>query len=353
MRPVKWFLYIFIFLVAVRVALPSICLRLINHNLKNNLGVYTGKITDFDLALYRGTYLLQGLEIKKKVAPDPALLRIAQIDLSLAWRALWQRRISADIALTHPHVFLVDSEKKQARQLGTEESKEGWLAALDTVIPMKIESLAVRDGIIEFTNRDFKQSIPIRIDQLVLETKNLRLAEPEEPSPLKFTARLQKHAQIEAHGSATLLKTLPNIDIDFKLLGFKPETINQTLRIYIPLDITKGLMNFYGEVATAQKQAVGYSKVFFKDGDIIAQKQRFIGFKHFIFEILGAFGHWILQNNKTKSVAAVVPFSFKNGKFDIDSSKAFWSAIKNMSTSFKPTIDHKVSQKNLGQIIRP
>ena len=63
----------------------------------------------------------------------------------------------------------------------------------------------------------------------------------------------------------------------------------------------------------------------------------------------------MLENNKTKMVAAHIPFSRENGKFDIGSSEAFWSAIKNKVDEIKPgfensitlaTIEEKLSAKD-------
>jgi hypothetical protein len=347
MKSLKLIFIIVAALILLRLALPMIALRVINAHLANKLGTYEGHIEDFDLALYRGACELQGLIIQKKGSSDEPLLKVDQIDLSLAWRALFHRRISADVTLTKPALHLADSGKKENRQLGTEEPVENWRAVFHVLIPTTIESLAITDGQVDFVNRDMKTPLPVKIDQIWLETKDLRLQKTEETNPLKLTARLQEKAKIEITGKIALLGQERTLDLDFSILQFHMNSTNQVLRIYIPLDITKGTLSVYGEIAANKKEAIGYAKVFFKDGDIIAYKQNYLNVKHLAFEMIGAFANWFLQNQKNKSVEALVPFHYENKKWDVDASKAFWSSIKASKEGLKPAIDHRISLKSL------
>lgn len=349
MKKFKWPLIVIISLLVLRALLPMICLKVINAELGKRLGTYEGHITDFDLTLYRGAYQIQGLVIQKKGSADEPILKIAEIDLSLAWRALLQKRIAADVTLKKPQVHLVDSQQKQNRQLATEEPKKNWRSALKVLIPMTIESLKVSDGQVAFVNRDLRVPLPVMLDQIELQARDLRLQKTEEKSPLRFSARLQRKAKILVTGRVALLAEKRLMDIDFELLQFPMNSINQVLRAYIPLDITQGILSIYGEAVSDQKEMVGYAKVFFKNGDIIAPKQKYFNFRHFAFEMISAFGNWLLQNQKDKSVETVIPFHYKNGKWDINASQTFWSTVKNSKTGLKPGIDHRLSLQSLEQ----
>ncbi|MDZ4663167.1 MAG: DUF748 domain-containing protein [Pseudomonadota bacterium] len=350
MKKIKWLAFVVLLLIILRLALPAIGLRVVNSQLEKKLGSYVGSISDFDLSLFRGAYQLQGLQIKKKNSRQKPLLLIDEIELSIAWRALLHKRVSADVKLHHPRLNLIDSQKDNVAQLGRDEPTKNWRDILDILVPTRFESLAIKNGEVEFTNHDFKAPIPIRLDRIELKTQNLRLQMRNVVNPLKFHARLQNHAQVEILGRASILEAHPTLDIDFKLENFQLASINRTLRAYLPLDITSGELNLYGELAGTKGKSVGYGKIFFKNGDIVAKKQKFINLKHFALEITAAASNWILQNNKNKSVAAVVPFRYENEKLDINSTAAFWSSVKNASGRIRPGIDGRISLDSIASL---
>ncbi len=75
----------------------------------------------------------------------------------------------------------------------------------------------------------------------------------------------------------------PRADIDFQVEKFNLSSVNDIL-FYIPLDITSGELSVYGEAANAGGKGTGYANIFFRDGDIILDKQRFKTLKHLLYE---------------------------------------------------------------------
>lgn len=344
-----WILSVAAVLIAARLALPPLGFWFINKELRERLGQYTGSITDFDLTLYRGAYQLQGLEIRKRDSSLPPLLSVRQINLSLAWRALLRKELTGDITADQLVVRLTDSTEKNKQQFGTEEKKERWQDAFDLIIPLSIESLHITRSSLFFTNNDLKEPLPIRLERIDLKASDLRTQTKEVSSPFTLQALLQKHAPLSITGRINILSTPLKADVDFKLTDFQLNTVNKLLRIYVPLDVTKGRLDIYGEVATAQSEAVGYVKVFLEDGDIIAPRQKFSSPKHLLFEIGSAFANWVLKNNKTRKIAVYIPFERRNRKFDIDGTDAFWSAIENKWDEIQPGLDRSVHMASLKQ----
>lgn len=346
-RSVKIFVGVLVVLVAIRVLLPFIGLVTINHLLKNKLGNYTGHIEDFDLSLWRGAYQVQGFEIKKNNSNLPPLISAKEIDLSIVWASLFKKEISGDIILLEPNINLTDSTKKEEQQTGTEESKEAWQSVFETIIPIHIESLIVTNGQIQFLNYNLKDPIPVKLDKVSVSAMNLRSDESGLASPFKVTARAQDHAELYAGGKINIMVSPPQGDFDFSFENFHLNSINANLRSYIPLDVTKGDLSVYGELASRDKNAIGYVKIFYKDGDIIAPKQAYKGIKHFFIEIAAAFSNWLLKNKDSKSIALELPIEVKNGEFNISAADAFWSMVENRKDEIKPGIDKKISFSNL------
>lgn len=339
-----WLLTILVVLIVFRMVLPSVCLWAINHTLENKMGTYRGHLEDFDLSLYRGAYQLQGLTIEKRDNPKPSLLQIKEIDLSLAWRALLKKNITADVTIDDLKLQLTDSADGKNRQTGAEEPTKNWEEVGAVLVPISIETLKIKNSSVYFTNRDFKEPLPVALEKINLEAKDLRSRSEGTMSSLTADAVLQQHADLKIEGKLDLLTKFPRLDLDMKIEKFKPSTTNSLLRLYVPVDITQGEVSAYGEVAAQDGKAWGYAKVLFSEGDVIAPGQDYIGVKHFFVEIAAAVANWFLQNNETKNMAVMVPFVYEQGSgVKIDSSEAIRSAIRNRNEEIEPKIDNIIS----------
>jgi hypothetical protein len=307
---------------------------------------YQGHVQDLDLSLYRGAYQLEGFEIKKRNSKEEPLLAVREIDLSIAWRALMQKRLTMDVTIDEGKVRFLDSEDKSKKQTGLDEPKNNWYAVFDTIIPIKIETLKMHNSAITFDNHDLKIGMPLKLDKMELEAKDLRSRKSDELSPVKFTALLQDHAPIKVNGHLDILKEFPEGDFDAEVAHFKIPTVNNFLRAYVPIDITQGEFSLYGEMVSQNKVIKGYAKLFLKDTDVIAPKQKYTGPKHFFMEIGGAIANYFLKNPKTKDIAFRFPFEYDHGKLNANFMEAFWSAVRNSQKEenhLKPGIDKALS----------
>lgn len=346
----KKYIYLFsiIFvLVILRAFAPAIGKWAINNALDRKLGLYVGHIEDFDLSLYRGAYQLQGLTIKKRDSQLEPLLAVRNIDLSLAWRALLHKEISGDIQIDEMVVKLAESDDKNKKQLGNDEEKSHWQDVFGVLIPISVESLKITNSSVFFTNNNLKQPIPVSLEKIELSAQDLRTRSKESLSPFSIEALLQQHAKLSVVGKLDVLSQPPQGSLNIKLKDFKPQTTNSLLRLYVPLDVTKGSLSLFSEVAFSAGDAIGYLKVFLADADIIAVEQNFISPKHFLYEFVFAFGNWLLKNNEDKKVASYIPFEYRKGKFSVDTSKAFWSTVENKWDKLPPGFDNSINLESL------
>lgn len=341
----RWVWIIFLVLIAIRAVLPVVGLKSINWALQNKLGAYHGHLNDFDLALYRGAYQLQGLIIEKKNSNLPPLIDIGEVDLSIAWRHLFTGEVHGDIEIDRAIVKLFDGSTAEKKQLGNDETK--WRDLLDVIAPITIESLEVHNSSIFFANSDITKGVPIEMGKIEFSVADLRSRAEQSLSPFNGSAILQGHAKVKVDGTLDALAKKPRFDVDVAIVDFRPKNVNPIMLHYVPLDLTKGLVSVYSEIAMSRGEMVGYAKVFLKDIDVVAPDQRLKNVKHTFVEIGGAFANWFLRNNDDDTVAALIPFNRKSGKFDIDTSEAFWSSIKNKRDELKREIDNSISLKNL------
>ncbi len=347
-RKIAIVLVLLVLLVGVRAALPMIGKKTINWALSTKMEAYTGSLQDFDLSLYRGAYQLQGLVLQKKNSKLDPIISVSEADLSVAWRELFRGKILADIIIDNAVVKLSDSQDGEKKQLGNDE--KNWRDVLQVLIPVSIESLQIKNSSIQFSNSDLGKNIPVKIEKIDFKVENLRShvrRGSKDLSPFFLKARVQEHADLKVNGRADAMAKSLRGDINVEIENFQPQTMNALLLHYLPLDITKGSVSVFGEAAMSKGEVVGYANLYLKDFDVIAPQQNLVSLKHFGLEIASAFANWFLKNNDNKSVSAHVPFERRGGKFNVDGSTAFWSAVKNRKGDVKPGFGNGIDLKNL------
>src|SRR4051794_33880285 len=82
------FAIVVVVLVGIRLAMEPVLLRYANRKL-DALAAYSGHIDDLDIALLRGGYAVEGVEIVKDGAGQPLpFLKADRIDATIEWRSL-------------------------------------------------------------------------------------------------------------------------------------------------------------------------------------------------------------------------------------------------------------------------
>jgi hypothetical protein len=108
---------ILIALVLLRIALPYILIRYVEHQV-NKLPEYKVHIADLDVHLYRGSYTLKNIQLRKVNNHIPVPFFAANaVDLSIQWRPLLHGSLVAKVVAIEPVVNFVIDAKKENEQL--------------------------------------------------------------------------------------------------------------------------------------------------------------------------------------------------------------------------------------------
>src|SRR5688572_3964771 len=124
LRTVQVVLAIVALLVAVRAVLPIAIERFANETL-DDLEGYSGHIEDVDLALIRGAYVIEGVQVVKTGGKVPVpFFSASEIDLSVQWGALLDGRIVSEIDVRSPKVnFVTEPSGKDAKSPDQKQAK--------------------------------------------------------------------------------------------------------------------------------------------------------------------------------------------------------------------------------------
>lgn len=138
-------LALILLLVLARLVLPYFVTRYVNQVL-NDIPGYVGHVDDIDIRLWRGAYVIHGLELDKANAESPEpLLYFPKSDISIAWSSLLKGRIVSEIELYQPHVHQYRAARRRRYWLFFENLWEGFVGAFKFLLKNHAtETLATR-----------------------------------------------------------------------------------------------------------------------------------------------------------------------------------------------------------------
>ncbi len=311
-----------LFLVIARIILPSVLLKKTNNYLANFSPNYYLHMNDLDISLLRGAYRFKEV-IGKTKNPEKEFIKIKQIDVSIAWREIFKGRILTDV-VTENFDFLVIKDIKKLSP-PKKESKD----IKDTLFPVDVERVDLKNSSIAFEGY---QSLDDK-GTLTITNINGRITNvtPTPKFPVSFfnvTAKLiDKNALVKFAGAVNQIEHPFSWKLDTEIREFQMNSLNPYLIKHLPLTFTKGTLDLYSEMISEKGIVKGYFKPFLRELKVISSHEKFINAKHFGIEMLTALANLILREQKTKSVATVIDFTYDK-KLNFKMGKGISKAIK-------------------------
>lgn len=332
-------------LVALRVALPTIVLNVLNQRM-DRMGDYHGHVAAVDINLWRGAYSLDDLRITKVSGKVPVpLLNTRSMDIALSWDALLHGAIRATVDFYHPVLNFVDSNSKKSSQAGRDVD---WRKQLGNLIPIRLDGLNVHDGTITFHNFVSKPQVDLKATDVQASVTNLTNANDSKGSrvaSMSVHADILGEAPLESTASFDPLGDFQDFKFSLRVLHIQLTKLNDLAHAYAGLDFASGHGDFVMELEARDGQLRGYAKPLFKGMKIFGWKQDVEKEKENPFRVT-----WeaivqgvtsIFTNHKVDQFATRVPI---RGRID-NSNIGTWKAIVNVLhnafvQAYKPQLEH-------------
>ncbi|WP_413585071.1 DUF748 domain-containing protein [Bdellovibrio sp. HCB274] len=340
---------ILILLIVVRVFMPVGIKYGINWYMGNKMESYKGKIEDFDLALWRGAYEIEGLKIWEKVKSEKApLISIKEMDISLAWRGIFKGKLLGDLKVDGMKLDFVDSKDKKKKQLGTGQD---WKTVVGKLVPIELESFRMVNSEVHLLNNDFKAPVDVVIDRIMASATNIKNTDNSKellPSKVEVTARLQKDANITAGAKMNILAKTPTFESKITLDRLNITKLNDFFMAYGPVSFTSGHVSVLAEVSATNDRVAGYVKPFIEKLDVMSSEEKFDSPKRFFNEFSLATVNLILRNPNNKTMATKLEFEGAIKGPDFDTWGAVWTSLRNgFIEAMKKKLDNDVSIKDV------
>lgn len=337
-----------VLIVGLRIALPSIILKVVNKQL-TMIDDYEGHVDDVDLFIIAGCYKIQGIELNKTGGEIPVPFFAAEgIDISLEWKALFQGAIVGEIEVNKPMLNFVKGPTEETSQ--TEIDKD-WTQVVDELMPLRINKIEIKDGEVHYRDFHSDPKVDIFLHDLQVVAKNLTNAKDEKDVlPASATASAQVYGgSMNVNMKLNPLNATPTFDMNAELKSLDLTELNDFLRAYGRFDIKKGSISVYAEAAAKDSAITGYVKPMLVDLDVVQWREEEGNFFQKAWESIVEATNWVLKNKKEDQLSTVAEFEGSLKGPDIDIITIIGQTLRNaFIQALYPSLSQSVSLSEVG-----
>ena len=132
---------------------------------------YRAHVQAVTLHLWRGAYQIHNIDIKKTSGDVPVPFFSAPlVDLSVEWKALWDRSFVGEIDIYKAKMNLVNGKTKDQQQAPVDEP---WAQKIKQLFPIKINRFAVHDSELHYRDFSKEAKVDVPIDDVQMVATNL------------------------------------------------------------------------------------------------------------------------------------------------------------------------------------
>jgi hypothetical protein len=346
---IGWSLVILGIIILIRLALPYVVLHFANKRLAK-LDGYTGHIRDIDIALYRGAYVIKDIYIDKvsdEQKERTPFFRSQRIDLSVQWKALFEKKIVGEVEFEYPVV-----EYTLNKTVGKKAEKDttDFIELVKDFMPLKINRFAVMKGEIHYVDPFSNPRVDVPLTSVNMEGKGLTnepVAGNLLPADITMNGMLYD-GSIRLNVKLDPLTKVPTFDLNGELSRTNLVYLNPFFKAYANFDLKKGYMSMYTEFAAKQNGFKGYVKPLVSDLDIVQFNKEEgsvlqIGWEAFVGSVAEIF-----QNQPKDQLGSKVPVEGRFTSPDVRVFQAILSVLKNaFIEALKPSIDYSINITNV------
>mgnify|MGYP006287602217 CR=1 FL=1 len=312
-----------ILLVAGRLYLPYWVTDYLNARIAE-LDGYDGSLKDVDIHLWRGAYVVHGLEIHKiEGGLKEPFIAAETIDLSVEWSALLDGAVVAEIDIHNADLNF------SRRQRG---EGAGWEQLVDAWSPFDINRLALHGGRVAYIDYSTDPNVHLYVDDIDAEVTNLRNVEDREhtlPSDLRITGRSLGGGALTVEGKLDAIQAIPDFDLAAELRQASLPAFNDYANAFAAIDFEKGNLGLFTELAAADGRMSGYVKAVATDISLVDLREQDQNPFNVLWESLVSGFMEIFENQPEDQFAFRVPIEGNLDDPDRDGWAAFLSIFDN------------------------
>ncbi|GEO22445.1 DUF748 domain-containing protein [Cyclobacterium qasimii] len=343
---------IIVLLIVFRLFLPDIVLHFVNKQL-SEMEEYTGNVEDIDIALIRGAYVIDGIEILKRDTEDREsadsipFFTSPHVDLSIHWNALFKGKIVGELVVDQPKLNFVNTEKNDPE---VKQDTADFRGLIRDLMPLDINRFEINQGEIHYIDNMASPKVDVFIKELDILAENLT-NEPINSDSLPSSINASGLAYGGTFNLDVKLNALadqPTFDMNAEIEKVDLVGLNDFLRAYGNFDVKKGEFNVFTEFAAKGGKFKGYVKPLIKELDIVQWNKEEGNVLQILWETIVAGAAELFENQREDQIGSklLIENTFENP--DIHTGQAILLILRNAFVqALRPSIEQSINFSNV------
>ncbi|MDP5131442.1 MAG: DUF748 domain-containing protein [Paraglaciecola sp.] len=342
-------------LVLLRVMAPYAVEKGVNYALTTTPGL-TGHVGDVSLALYRGAYQIEDIELFLVDGElQKPLIAIKQLDISVLWSALFRGKVVAEMRFLHPEIYYEDVKNRDEHVNDDVQDEQTWITLANRLVPFAIDRIDVIGGQLAFATIDEVLSTRALITDITGQITNLTNSKEHSGSlvtNMHFDGLIEGICPLRMGGAYDPYAKKPTFNFDVEMQRLPVKKIDHLISFYAPFDLEAGEVDFAMEFAAKQGVVAGYVKAGVYDLSVFDWHEDVVedGDNPFewLFESLTGGVAEIFENGSNDLIATRVPLEGHIDNIETPLWPAIYAIIKNaFIQSLEIKVDGVVKQHPL------
>ena len=294
-----------------RAILPWVVRDYVNRTLDRS-PLYTGKIGQVRVHLWRGAYSIHDVRISKNTGNVPVPLFAAKrVDFAMQWKALMHHRAVGQVLMQQPQLNFVDAPTEGESQTG---AGGPWLQMIRDLFPFRINSTVIQDGSVHFRAYQAQKPVDVYISHLQVTIDDLTNIR-RETKPLVATVRakgmVMDQARVQFIMTLDPFSYRPTFHMAMRLLGLDVTRLNDLALAYGKFDFKRGWLDLVIETDAKEGELTGYVKPLFRNLKVfsLAQDIKEDNVLHFFWQALVGAATTLLKNQPRDQFGTLIPFT--------------------------------------------
>src|ERR1051325_596299 len=294
-----------------RALLPWFVRDYVNRTLDRN-PLYSGKIGEVQIHLWRGAYSIHDVTISKTTGDVPVPLFAAKVvDFALEWKSLIRGRLVGRVLMSQPELNFVDAPDEGEAQSG---AGAPWLGMIRDLFPFRINSAVIEDGAIHFRAYQMPKPVDVYLSHVAGSIDNLTNIRSETNpllSTVQATGLVMDQARLEYKMTLDPFSYRPTFHLALRLLGLDVTQINDLALAYGKFDFKRGWFDLVVETDSKEGQIEGYVKPLFRGIKVfsLAEDIKQDNPLQFFWQALVGAATTILNNQPRDQFGTLIPFT--------------------------------------------
>jgi hypothetical protein len=228
--------------------------RLLEAKINQHLQGYTVTLGHAHLSPLNLSLTLREAVIRQQANPEPPVADIPRLRISVEWRQILTGHLVSDALFVQPKIHVNLPQLRQEARDRTSLKDRGWQQAFESIYPLKVNHLEVRDGSVVYIDEDPKR--PFQISRLNLSASNIRNIQSRDrvyPSALHAEGVIFDSGRGVVDGNADFLaEPFPGVHVVYSVQNVPLDRL-RSIGAKANLTLSGGLASSHGEVEYGPK----------------------------------------------------------------------------------------------------